>query len=96
MADAACGQDFGEVGFPQLAPVCSAARGDALLLLTRAADVWAGRLPRAPVTAVLVPLLARAADQGRFVLTIEHALHPCAQSQALCSDTCMHGRLGQV
>jgi hypothetical protein len=44
--------------------VCATARGDALLLLTRAADVWAARLPRAPVTAVLVPLLARAADQG--------------------------------
>lgn len=57
-------QDFAEVTFPHLAPVCASARGDALLLLTRHADVFAARLPREPTTRVLLPLLARAADQG--------------------------------
>ena len=57
-------QDFAEVTFPHLAPVCAAAKGDALLLLTRHADVFAERLPRDPATRVLLPLLARAADEG--------------------------------
>ena len=57
-------QDFAEVTFQHLAPVCALARGDALLLLTRHADIFAGRLPRDPCTRVLLPLLARAADQG--------------------------------
>lgn len=57
-------QDFAEVTFQHLAPVCASARGDALLLLTRHADIFAGRLPRDPCTRVLLPLLARAADQG--------------------------------
>ncbi len=52
------------MSFPALAPVCARAGGDALLLLTRQADVWAQRLPRGHVTGVLLPLLARAADQG--------------------------------
>ena len=50
--------------FPHLAPLCASARGDALLLLTRHADIFADRLPRDPCTRVLLPLLARAADQG--------------------------------
>ncbi|CAL5225210.1 g7994 [Coccomyxa viridis] len=57
-------EDFAEVTFQHLAPVCASARGDALLLLTRHADIFAGRLPRDPCTRVLLPLLARAADQG--------------------------------
>jgi hypothetical protein len=55
--------------FPQLAPVCSSARGDALLLLTRNADVFAARLLRGAVTGTLVPLLCRAADQGTPAMT---------------------------
>lgn len=57
-------QDFAEIFFPQLATVCSSAKGDALLLLTRSADVFAARLPRGPITKTLLPLLCRAADQG--------------------------------
>ncbi|KAK9916801.1 hypothetical protein WJX75_007226 [Coccomyxa subellipsoidea] len=57
-------QDFEEVFFPQMASLCGSAKGDALLLLTRNADVFAARLPRDPVTRVILPLLCRAADQG--------------------------------
>ena len=71
-------QDFAEVTFPHLAPVCAAAKGDALLLLTRHADVFAERLPRDPATRVLLPLLARAADEGLSLcmsLCVVHMAH---------------------
>ena len=81
-------QDFAEVTFPHLAPVCTAAKGDALLLLTRHADVFAERLPRDPATRVLLPLLARAADEG---LSLGIPLCLC-RSAHLVSEmpTCMH------
>lgn len=60
--------------FPQMASLCNSAKGDALLLLTRNADVFAARLPRDPVTRVIVPLLCRAADQGACLAS--HVLHP--------------------
>ena len=61
--------------FPHLAPVCAAAKGDALLLLTRHADVFAERLPRDPATRVLLPLLARAADEGLSLCILLCAVH---------------------
>ena len=65
--------------FPHLAPVCASARGDALLLLTRHADVFAERLPREPTTRVLLPLLARAADQGDLSLLLaQQHYHSCS------------------
>lgn len=64
-----CLQDFEEVFFPQMASLCGSAKGDALLLLTRNADVFAARLPRDPVTRVILPLLCRAADQGVLPMT---------------------------
>ena len=68
--------------FQHLAPVCASARGDALLLLTRHADIFAGRLPRDPCTRVLLPLLARAADQGlTSPLSDPHA---CVSSRQSC------------
>lgn len=57
-------QDFAEIFFPQMTSLCGSANGDALLLLTRNADVFASRLPREPITRVVLPLLCRAADQG--------------------------------
>ncbi len=63
-------QDFEEVFFPQMTSLCGSAKGDALLLLTRNADVFAARLPRDPVTRVILPLLCRAADQGARILCL--------------------------
>ena len=79
-------QDFAEVTFPHLAPVCAAAKGEALLLLTRHADVFAERLPRDPATRVLLPLLARAAGERLslcMLLCVVHISTPCPWNDAM-------------
>ena len=86
-------QDFAEVFFPQMASLCNSAKGDALLLLTRNADVFAARLPRDPVTRVIVPLLCRAADQGArlaphvLLLVVQRAAR-VPKHDSRCSGAC--------
>ena len=86
-------QDFAEATFQHLAPVCASARGDALLLLTRHADVFAGRLPKDPCTRVLLPLLARAADQGVAPRSLPRSTFSLRQSSRVRLLPLLAGRL---
>ena len=85
--------------FPHLAPVCAAAKGDALLLLTRHADVFAERLPRDPGTRVLLPLLARAADEGLplcIFLCVVHTSTSCPWNATMHASALQPSGIWQV
>ena len=57
-------QDFADYTLPEFAHLCANARGGPLLVLTGAAQMLIGVVPPAAVVTVLIPLLARAADQN--------------------------------
>lgn len=58
-------QDFADTTAPALAPIYQTATGETLLLLIRNTPTMLKCMPRACVTSMLVPLLAKAADQGK-------------------------------
>ena len=61
-------QDFVDSSAPALMPIFQAAKGETLLLLLRSTPTLLQSMPRPYVTSMMVPLLVRAADQGKRIL----------------------------
>ena len=85
-------QDFADTTAPALTPIFQTARGETLLLLIRNTATLLKCMPRSYVSSMLVPLFARAADQGQPSV---QAVHFCdlaaAPSRAnLCCCKCKH------
>ena len=57
-------QDFADTTAPALTPIFQSAKGETLLLLIRNTPTMLKCMPRNYVTSMLVPLFAKAADQG--------------------------------
>ena len=58
-------QDFVDYSAPALLPVFQSATGESLRLLTASSPALSKVMPRALVSSMLIPLLAKAADEGR-------------------------------
>ena len=58
-------QDFVDYSAPALLPVFRSATGESLRMLTASSPALSKVMPRALVTSMLIPLLAKAADEGR-------------------------------
>lgn len=88
-------QDFADYTLPALEPICASASGDALLVLVKNAALLAKAMSRQATASTLVPLLARAADQGEqlpgILYGIVHVgLHMCSHSlhaHGLCNSS---------
>ena len=58
-------QDFVDYSAPALLPVFQSATGESLRMLTASSPALSKVMPRALVTSMLIPLLGKAADEGR-------------------------------
>ena len=58
-------QDFVDYSAPALLPVFQLATGESLRMLAASSPALSKVMPRALVTSMLIPLLAKAADEGR-------------------------------
>ena len=84
-------QDFADTSAPALMPIFQSAKGETLLLLVRSTPVLLQSMPRPYVTSMMVPLLVRAADQGKPPLptpSLPPAPPSCPCSLLCCALCC--------
>lgn len=83
-------QDFADTTAPALMPIFQSAKGDTLLLLVRSTPTLVKSMPRPYVTSMMVPLLVRAAEQGKTSLNCCHSF-TCAMTIAGPQLYCKQG-----